>query len=81
MGPWSKAFTKTLQRVCDAAAFATGQHSAEELNAALEALADLPRRVLATDGRASATRARHIAARVARMEQGLPLEDEHVIHM
>ncbi|MES2940453.1 MAG: reverse transcriptase domain-containing protein, partial [Pseudomonadota bacterium] len=60
----------------DAAAHATGPHAAEEVHAALEALADLPRRVLAGDGRSSSARARHITARVARMEAGAPLDDE-----
>ena len=64
-----------LRKVVDACAFAQGQGAAAEIDAAIEELNDLPRRVLADHG-SSRGRARRILARLTRIERGEPLDDE-----
>ena len=72
---WSRAVTRTLEDIVDAAAFATGPRAAEQLHATLDALADLPLRVLADKG-ASSGRGRRTVARLARWEEGLTADDD-----
>jgi hypothetical protein len=75
-GPWAQALGEAMRQLLDVAAYASGPQAADQVDAAMDALEDIPRRVLATDGRSSKARARHITARVARLAEGIPLEDE-----
>lgn len=68
-------FAHALLDVVSAAEHAEDPGSSAEVQAALNHLADLPRRVLA-DRQASHGRVRRIQARLARVDAGLQLEDE-----
>lgn len=72
---WSRTVVRCLEDAVDAATYRTGQHAAQRIQGTLRSLADLPERVLA-DKCASRSRARRILARLKRMGEGLPLDDE-----
>ena len=67
--------TRCLEDVVDAASNAAGNGGAAALRDALEALADLPDRVLSDKG-ASRDRGRRILARLRRIAEGQLLDDE-----
>ena len=72
---WGRLVARSLEDIIDAAEHSAGPNAAEHLHACLEALATLPRRVLADSG-ASKGRARRILARLTRVQSGLALDDE-----
>ena len=72
---WSRQLGTTLRAVVDTCAHAQGDGAAAEIEAAIETLNGLVRRVLADHG-ASRGRAKRILARVARIEADLPLDDD-----
>ena len=72
---WARAVTRCLEDVIDAALHAHGNGGAAQLREALEALAEIPDRVLSDKG-ASRDRARRALARLRRIEAGEPLDDE-----
>ena len=67
--------TRCLEDVVDAASNAAGNGGAARLRSALDALADLPGRVLSDKG-ASRSRGRRILARLRRVADGHRLDDE-----
>lgn len=72
---WARAATRSLEDVVDAAQNAMGVTGAARLEGALEALAALPARILADNG-SSKSRPRRILARLQRISEGEPLNDE-----
>jgi hypothetical protein len=72
---WGRAVARTLEDIVDAAAYAAGPRAAEQLNTALDTLADLPLKVLADRG-ASSGRGRRTLARLTRWEEGYTSEDD-----
>ena len=72
---WARAVTRCLEDVVDAASHAPGNGGGNQLRSALEALAELPDRVL-SDKCASRDRGRRILARLRRIDEGRRLDDE-----
>ena len=72
---FARITTRALQDVVDAALHTSGPAAAQLLDSRLQALADIPRRILA-DGGSSRGRAHRIARRAADVDAGVPLADE-----
>lgn len=72
---WGRVYARALLDVVDAVTRADDPQASAEVCAALDALADLPRRALA-DNRGSHGRNRRALARMVRIEAGQALEDE-----
>ena len=73
---WAAEAAERMRKIMDAAASAIGPDAAQEVHAALAGVCSLPQQVLA-DNNSSKGRPRRILARLSRLAEGLPLNDEN----